>query len=260
MNSSLHVLYCSTHAKVPPLKLSSNFSSVKAAIAIFQVLYGSWELYVGRDTQLETYGYAAYSLTVVPYIAMLLLNLLATLCRPQYSHVYLVRYADCESEEEQSTSSREVKKNSLMLCAVGIIYPKISCSNGGGNFHDLLERVSVFDTSGNRLVWRTIFRVTPAAVLGVCAYLAPYIVTYRLTGFKPGVSTLFERGWILAWLVYGQALGLIAIYSRPPIFSYRPLRLVVTGFIWCIVLAGPGLVVFVNAARMILETGACEAL
>lgn len=121
MNSSLHVLYCSTYNKVPPLKLSSNFSSVKAAIAIFQVLYGSWELYVARGTQLETYGYAAYSFTVVPYVAMSLLNLLATLCRPRYSHVYLVRYADSESEEEESTSSREVKKelNSLMLCAVG---------------------------------------------------------------------------------------------------------------------------------------------
>ncbi|KAF8248685.1 hypothetical protein K440DRAFT_660728 [Wilcoxina mikolae CBS 423.85] len=255
----------STHIKQPPLNLSSNYSAVKAGVAIFQVLYGSWELYVARDTQLQTYGYAAYSLTVVPYVAMSLLNLLATLCRPQYPHVYLVHYADSpvEEEEEENIQSREVKKelNSLMLGAVGTIQTKSSRSNSGRVWGDLLERVSVFDVSGNRLVWKTVWKFTPAGLLGVCAYLAPYVVTYVLTGYKPGAqSTLFERGWIVAWLLYGQALGFLAIYARPPIFSYRPRHLVVTGFVWGLFLTGPGWGVFVIVARMILESGTCKTL
>ena len=61
-------------------------------MAIFQVLYGSWELYLARGHQFERYGYTAFSLTLVPYIAMSLLNLLAAIVEPQYPCVFLVKH------------------------------------------------------------------------------------------------------------------------------------------------------------------------
>jgi hypothetical protein len=67
---------------------------VKAGVAIFQVLYGSWELYIARGRQFERYGYTAFSLTLVPYITMSLLNLLATIFEPQYPCVFLVQHGE----------------------------------------------------------------------------------------------------------------------------------------------------------------------
>ena len=72
--------------------LSSSHGVVKACVAIFQVLYGSWELYVARGSQFERYGYTAFSLTLVPYIAMSLLNLVAAIVEPQYPCVFLVKH------------------------------------------------------------------------------------------------------------------------------------------------------------------------
>ena len=65
---------------------------MKASVAVFQVLYGSWELYIARGRQFERYGYTAFSLTLVPYIAMSLLNLLAAVLEPQYPCVFLVQH------------------------------------------------------------------------------------------------------------------------------------------------------------------------
>ncbi|KAF8536559.1 hypothetical protein BDD12DRAFT_807681 [Trichophaea hybrida] len=75
-----------------PVTLSNNHGIVKAGIAIFQVLYGSRELYIACGRQLEKYGYAAFSLTLVPYIAISLLNLLAAIIEPQYPCVFLAQY------------------------------------------------------------------------------------------------------------------------------------------------------------------------
>ena len=74
--------------------LSNSYGVLKACVAIFQVFYGSWELYYARGSQLERYGYAAPSLTVVPYIAMSILNLLAAIVEPQYPCVFLVKHGE----------------------------------------------------------------------------------------------------------------------------------------------------------------------
>ena len=67
---------------------------MKAGVAIFQALYGSWELYLACGRQFERYSYTAFSLTLVPYITMSLLNLLAAVFEPQYPCVFLVKHGD----------------------------------------------------------------------------------------------------------------------------------------------------------------------
>lgn len=76
----------------PHVEISSNYSILKAVAATAQIVYSSLELYHARGRQIARFGYAAYSLTVIPYILMSLLNLLATICEPQYPTMFLVLY------------------------------------------------------------------------------------------------------------------------------------------------------------------------
>lgn len=79
-----------------PLKLSCNYSILQAVAAMLQIIYSSLELYDASIRQIPKYGYASYSLTVIPYIVMSLANLLATICEPQYPSMFLVIYRGVE--------------------------------------------------------------------------------------------------------------------------------------------------------------------
>jgi len=234
------------------MELSSNYSIVKAVIAIFQVLYGSWELYAGRGSQFETYGYAAYSLTVVPFVAMSLLNLVATICEPQYSHTYFVKYNDAAS-----MGVRE-ELNNRMLGAVG--YVDTHRESPSNYWTSTIYATYAFDASGILSTSRAIFKLLLAGIVAACAYLAPYVVAYKLTGYQPGGSGLLARGWITAWLVIGQVFGLIAINSSPLIFSLRLPFLIPSVLILGPLVSVPALGVFVFVAKMILEGGTCKEL
>lgn len=74
------------------VELACSHSLLKAFAAILQICYGSFELYTSRVKQFRKYGFAAYSLTVVPYILMSFVNLIASICRPTYPFVYQVLY------------------------------------------------------------------------------------------------------------------------------------------------------------------------
>lgn len=58
---------------------------------IAQILYGTFQLYQSSGPQIHKAGYAAYQLTVIPYILMSLINLLASLCEPEFPAIFLVR-------------------------------------------------------------------------------------------------------------------------------------------------------------------------
>jgi len=73
-------------------------------------LYGAFELYDSVGHQLDTYGYAAYALTVVPYILMSLVNQLAALCQPLYPSKFIVTY---EGEQKVRRSNSEGQKDSV---------------------------------------------------------------------------------------------------------------------------------------------------
>lgn len=87
--------------------LASSYNLLKALAGIIQVLYGSLELYEARGRQLEKYGYAAYSLTVIPYISMSLVNLLVAAYLPQYPSMYVVIYGGKRARDETTGNSRD---------------------------------------------------------------------------------------------------------------------------------------------------------
>ena len=71
--------------------LSSNYNLPRGLIATFQTLYASSTLYRTRGDQIQRYGFAAFGLTVAPYLLMSIIDLLGTMLTPDYPCVYLVR-------------------------------------------------------------------------------------------------------------------------------------------------------------------------
>ncbi|TGO34974.1 hypothetical protein BHYA_0175g00270 [Botrytis hyacinthi] len=72
------------------MAISSQFSALQVLWSIAQTCIGSYTLYQSRGSQLEIYGYAAFGLTVIPYVIASIINLLASLVSRQYDNVFLV--------------------------------------------------------------------------------------------------------------------------------------------------------------------------
>jgi hypothetical protein len=105
-------------------RLACNYSMTKVIAAIVQIIYASYELYQARGLQVERYGYAAFSLTVTPYLLMSFLNLIATACEPQYPAVYIVRFREFERSDDGNqvdpADERALEEN--VSGAVGEVY------------------------------------------------------------------------------------------------------------------------------------------
>ena len=70
--------------------VSCNYSIVKVLVGLGQAIYAGLMLYKARGNQIEVYGYAAFGLTVSPYLVMSVVNLIGNLISPEYSTMYLV--------------------------------------------------------------------------------------------------------------------------------------------------------------------------
>lgn len=83
----------------PNFDIAYNYNIVKIIAAIAQILYGCFQLYQTRGPQIEKFGYAAYQLTIIPYIFMSLINLLASICEPEFPAMFLVRNTQLDTQE-----------------------------------------------------------------------------------------------------------------------------------------------------------------
>lgn len=79
------------HPEVEDPQLANTHNIPKSIASIIQLFYAAATLYRARAKQFETYGYASYSLTVIPYMLMTLLNLISHILTPDFPAVYLVR-------------------------------------------------------------------------------------------------------------------------------------------------------------------------
>jgi hypothetical protein len=257
------------------------------------VLYGSWELYIARDCQFERYGYTAFSLTLVPYIAISLLNLLATILEPQYPCVFLVQHKeDVQREEEIQPIIREV--NDLMGGAVAVGEAPTKSAMGDTFYGDhamliafrannnnqyirsrflrcfgVVSNIAVSDISAtnprfaaqvfrDRLTWKAILLAVIATVLGIGAYLAPYVVALILTRFEPQQSSWRQRQWITNWLISGEVYGILGLIFRPNLSFRHWSEVSILVVVGTLTVVGMGVWVFV--AKMILEGGICKIM
>jgi hypothetical protein len=71
--------------------ISSNYDISKSLIAIAQTIFGAITLYEAGNSQLDRYGYAAYGLTVVPFLIMSLVNLASQIATADYPAMYMIQ-------------------------------------------------------------------------------------------------------------------------------------------------------------------------
>ncbi|KAJ6030396.1 uncharacterized protein N7446_000542 [Penicillium canescens] len=73
-----------------PQNISSIYSFGPPLIALIQIVYASVTIYQSRGNQVDTYGYAAFGFTVIPYLIMSTVNLLGNIVTHSYPSIYLV--------------------------------------------------------------------------------------------------------------------------------------------------------------------------
>lgn len=64
---------------------------INALISIYQICAGSVTLYRSRGDQITRYGFAAFGLTVIPYILMTIVNLISRMLARDFPMLYMVR-------------------------------------------------------------------------------------------------------------------------------------------------------------------------
>lgn len=74
----------------PTMKLAYNEGLIVYIASLVQILSGCWSLYRARGEQFETFGYAAFSLTIVPYVLCSLVNLIANCVNYEFPVCYIV--------------------------------------------------------------------------------------------------------------------------------------------------------------------------
>ena len=264
----------------PTTQLSSTNNFAKGLIAIFQTLYASFTLYRARGDQIQHYGYAAFGLTVVPYIVMSIINLASTILTPDYSVMYLV-----ESEAMEEAKKRE---NAKFDGVVGRILPartsyefsqvvKFDFDNDGkmavlayGNdtqvtkFDEEAEmgkvtsRINVslnippyhppcriICRSSELLSQREMYPGETLIFYGSYALaLIPIAVNGALSHFKSNQSTQAQRVWTMMWLALGIFLQGMGDAEVQMILIYSV----------------PAIGGFVVVCQMILQYGNCVKL
>jgi len=73
------------------MDIAASLSTPKVAASLVQVTAAIVTVYRTRGTQLDTYGYAAFGLSVIPYTLMSIINLVGNLVTPDYEAIFMVR-------------------------------------------------------------------------------------------------------------------------------------------------------------------------
>lgn len=71
--------------------ITYKYNLLQTLTALVQTVSAGYTLYKSRGDQIDTYGYAAFGLSVAPYLVMSVVNTLAQIVTPQYSTVFVVR-------------------------------------------------------------------------------------------------------------------------------------------------------------------------
>ncbi|KAH8897691.1 hypothetical protein GQ53DRAFT_802918 [Thozetella sp. PMI_491] len=104
----------------PRTVVASSYNIVKIIISIVQLLFAVSTLYRTQGDQLDQFGYAAFGLTVVPYLWMSFINLLANAVCPQYDTLFIVESRGLDDLRERlKNETPEVQERFVVSGTVG---------------------------------------------------------------------------------------------------------------------------------------------
>jgi hypothetical protein len=259
------------------LQVSSTSSAMKSLASVVQLIYATMTVYQAQGSQFERYGYASFSLTVIPYGIMSLINLIGNLLTPDYSSLYIARTDVLDEAEARGGKFEGV------LRAIDASHgqtPKGDSMRYNVLFREQVDGMTFFETQGldaqhlecgpselavpSTGFWVrrdscTIMKVTRWLAYTLCAVaiLGPYVIIAVITGFRAGSSTLSERLWTLAWLVMGQLAGTLMTALVNDVSDW-------CGRVWVLVTGAPFLIAPIGGlftvCSMMREFGNCVDL
>lgn len=271
------------------LGISQSYSVIKYVSSIAQLSYGCVTLFRTKGDQLDRYGYAAFGLTVLPYLIMSLLNFVANTVTPDYASLYLVW---SEVMEEAISRGGRFDGTVGMIDTTGVVEADeqeleflewsqelrtVAFVDPGG-----LQSASPFSTptvkvsdigrhQRNKPPKSLIYQQYLSISLALLALITPYAVIAVLTRFQARQSTSIQRGFTVAWLVVGQVYGytLANFNLIRNILNHNPPHLdageVKQGLFFLklhalvlISIGAPAVGGFVVVGQMLKEAGSCE--
>ena len=213
------------------IKLCRSTEVASAVIGIAQVIFSSITIYRARGDQIEKYGYAAYGLSVYPYLLMSVANLTKLAVCGRYPYAYVLRTATLVEAE---------RDGGVFEGAVG----NLGVNHGGDDkvADDSQDGDSMaFSDPPSWMEYASIPWLRPLGDYRGCRWIVPiigslilFIATFShlgfiiiVSGFKAtqstrgqkiwtpntGQSTRAQRFWMLGWLfanAHAQVVDLVA--------------------------------------------------
>jgi hypothetical protein len=216
----------------PPVKqtrLSSNYSVVKVAVTVAQLLFACSTLYRTRGDQIEVFGYAAFGLTVVQYAWMSFINLIGHLVTPQYPTSFLVNSRSLDDLKEV-INNQERTAEFPIHGAIGRLQP-------------------VSEKDQQRLHKSKEVKDSALLRLSLVVALVPLSIVGALSRFSKGGSRVHERVWTMLWLAFST------VYGATPL-TQREMALSSIALIFC-VYSTAAIGGFVVVGEMINRYGVC---
>ena len=254
-------------------ELCSSYNVPKAIIAIVQTIYASITLYRARGDQIQRYGYAAFGLTVLPYLIMSIMNLFATSLVPDYSALYIVRSLELD---EAITAGAQVDGAVGRIVQSTIENERFLTSNNEQNkeigpdeaflsiTHAHCKRdVSCYPPIPFEQVgaerWTAEGRLNSVSLVIYLFGAIPIAIIGIWTRFHAGKSTKAQRVWTMIWLVmdmfFGPSIDLLFENSRLGIYEMAFDK---NDWLFCTALVTiPAIGGFVVVAQMLRAYGTC---
>ncbi|KAF8242771.1 hypothetical protein K440DRAFT_670643 [Wilcoxina mikolae CBS 423.85] len=243
------------------MQIASQYNVVQGLAAVAQICFASKALYDARGRQIERFGYAAFGMTVLPYIWMSFLNLVGAIFEPHYSYSYIVYYRGSmdpdhieRSEDQKALDERFEAK---IVGAVGVVHGDPDCFQNVYQITSMISLSRVFSGGGSTPQTR-LYRFVGVIVAWCLSLAVPYTVIYVMTGFEKSESTPAQRFSVVGWIAIGQVMVGIGILLQFlfGLMAYNLYMMAVIIFISMPV--GIGSVVVVS--QMILEYGVCTRI
>ena len=264
-----------------PSDICSSYSFAKGIVAIFQTLYASATLYRTTGDQIERYGYAAFGLTVAPYLVMSIINLTGAVLTPDYPTLYMVESEIMEearrrngayfggtvgkvkSEKpvtQSSDVSFEIDDQNRTIIRIHRFDSSCHVINELKNHEEAPEVLS--DESPSIIVPqchddKADLEDSSIGLLTIVVGLVPVAINGILSHFKAGKSTHAQRVWTMTWLAFGVFIGALVEFKQTGLsymdegeIAYNSLQLL---YFCC----APAIGGFVVVGQMLMEYGRC---
>ena len=199
--------------------LCRSIEVTSAVVAIGQVIFSSITIYRALGDQIEKYGYAAYGLSVYPYLLMSVANLIKLAVCGRYPYAYVLRTPTLVEAEGNG---------GVFEGAVGKL--KVNHGEDDDDSQDGDPSMAIFSYPpswlkyvsfpllrplGDYRGYRQIVPIIGSVILIIVAISQPVFILL-VSGFHPGQSTRAQRIWMLGWLIANVG----SIVVGPVVFGY----------------------------------------